>query len=77
MKIKKNRKAFCNLHDETEYVIHIRKLKQALDQGLALQQVHRIIKFNQKSWLKPNVDMNTKVRKKASKKMTLRKTFTN
>ena len=36
-KLKKIERLFGNLHDETEYVIHIRKLKQALDQGLALE----------------------------------------
>ena len=43
-----------------EYVIHIRNLKQALlNHGLVLKKVHRVIKFNQNAWLKPNVDMNT------------------
>ena len=32
-----------------EYVIHIRNVKQALNHGLVLKKVHRIIKFNQKS----------------------------
>ena len=36
-KLKKIERLFGNLHDETEYAIHIRKLKQALDQGLALE----------------------------------------
>ena len=36
-----------------EYVIHIRNLKQALNHGLVLEKVHRVIKFNQKAWLKP------------------------
>ena len=32
-------------------VIHIRNLKQALNQGLVLKKVHKVIKFNQKAWL--------------------------
>ena len=49
-----------------EYVIHIRNLKQALlNHGLVLKKVHRVIKFNQNAWLKPNVDMNTDLKKKA------------
>ena len=27
--------------------------------------MHRVIQFNQKAWLKPYIDMNTKLRKKA------------
>ena len=25
--------------------------------------MHRVIQFNQKAWLKPNIDMNSKLRK--------------
>ena len=31
----------ANLHDKTEYVIRIKDLKQALNQGLVFQKVHR------------------------------------
>ena len=48
MKIKKVKKLVANLHDKTEYVIHIRNLKQSLNRGLVLKKVHRVIKFNQK-----------------------------
>ena len=34
MKIEKVEKLVVNLHDKTEYVIHITKLKQALNHGL-------------------------------------------
>ena len=65
MKIEKVEKLVTNLHGKTEYVIHIRSLKQALNHGLILKSVHRVIKFNQKGWLKPYIDMNTKLRQKA------------
>ena len=65
MKLKKVGKVVTNLHDKTEYVIHIRNLKQALNHGLILKKVHRVIKFNQKAWLKPYIDMNTELRQKA------------
>ena len=34
MKIEKVEKLVANLNDKTEYVIHIRSLKQALNHGL-------------------------------------------
>ena len=65
MKIEKVEKLVANLHDKTENVIHIRNLKQALNHGLVLKKVHRVIKFNQNTWLKSYIDMNTDLRKKA------------
>ena len=64
-KLKKNEKLLItNLHDKTEYAVYIRNLKQALNHGLVLKKVHRVIKFNQKAWLKSYIDMNTNLRKK-------------
>ena len=48
-----------------EYVIHIRNLKQALNKGLVVKKVHRLIKLNQNAWQKPYIDINTDLRKKA------------
>ena len=45
--------------------MHIGVLKQALNHGLVLREVHRVIQFNQEDWLKPYIDMNTKLRKEA------------
>ena len=39
-------------------------LKQALNHGLVLKKVHKMIKFNQNAWLKPYIDMNVDLRKK-------------
>ena len=66
MKIDKTQKLVCNLHDKKKYVVHISILKQALDYGLKLKKVHRVIEFNQEAWLKKHIDMNTELRKKAS-----------
>ena len=45
--------------------IHIRNLKQALNHGVILKKVNRVIIFNQKAWLKPYIEMSTKLRQKA------------
>ena len=70
-KFEKVKKLAVNLHDKTEYVICIRNLKQALNHGLVLRKTHSVIQDNQKTWLKPYIDMNTNLKKA---KMTLRKT---
>ena len=65
MKVNECKKLVCNLRNKKKYVVHIRSLKQALNNGLKLKKVHRIIEFNQEAWLKPYIDMNTELRKKA------------
>ena len=65
IKIEKFKKLEANLHNKTEYVIHIGILKQALNQGLVLKEVHRVIIFNQNSWLKQYIEVNKDIRKKA------------
>ena len=65
MKIEKVEKLVANLHENNEYVIHIKILKQALNHELVLKKVHRVIKLNQNAWLKLYIDMKIGVRKKA------------
>ena len=49
MKIDKCKKLFCNLQNKKKYVVHIKSLKQALNHGLKLKKIHKIIEFNQKA----------------------------
>ena len=65
MKIDKCKKLVCNLRNKKKYVVHIKSLKQALNHGLKLKKVHRIIEFNHAAWLKPYIDMNTELGKLA------------
>ena len=67
MKIEKVKNLVTNLHDKTEYIIHIGKSKQALNHELSLKKVQKVIKFNQNAWLEPYNDVNTKFRQKAKK----------
>ena len=46
-------------------LIRRRNLKQALNHGLVLKKENRVVKFNQNSRLKPYIDMNTDLRRKA------------
>ena len=45
MKINKCEKPVCNTHNKENYVIHIVSLKQALNHGLILKRVHKVIEF--------------------------------
>ena len=47
IKIEKVKKLIASLNDKTEYIIHIRNLKQALNNESVLKKVYRVIKFNQ------------------------------
>ena len=53
-KLKKVKKLVANLHD-----IQIRNLKKALNHGLVLKKVQ----FNQNALIKPNIDLNTNLKK--------------
>ena len=43
MKIDKCKKLVYNLYNKKKYVVHIKSLKQALNHGLILKKVHRVI----------------------------------
>ena len=66
MVINNTKTLVCNLNDKKNYIVHINVLKQALDHGLKLKKVHRIIEFEQEAWLKEYIDVNTELRKKAT-----------
>ena len=48
-KINQSKKLICSIESKEKYVVHIRALKQALNNGLILKKVHRVIQFNQKA----------------------------
>ena len=66
MVINNTKKLVCNLNDKNNYIVHINVLKQALDHGLKIKKVHRVIEFEQEAWLKEYMDVNTELRKKAN-----------
>ena len=64
--VNKVEKLIPNLNDKTKYVIHHETLKLYLSLGLKLKKIHRGISFKESAWLKPYIDLNTRLRAKAS-----------
>ena len=65
----KDGKLLATLRNKESYVVHISALKQALNHGLILKKVHRVIKFRQEAWLKPYIDKNTELRTNAKNEL--------
>ncbi|GFV91801.1 uncharacterized protein TNCV_2974731 [Trichonephila clavipes] len=61
----KEKRLLTTLYPKTNYVVHIRNLKQYLKLGLVLKKVHKILEFHQESWLQPYINMNTQFRTEA------------
>ena len=62
IRVSRVEKLVPNLHDKKKYVIHVKALKQALDHGLVLERIHRVIRFKQSAWMKEYIDFNTRLR---------------
>ena len=53
------------IEDKEKYVIHISAIKQALNHGLKLKKIHRVIEFREETWLNLCIDMNAWLRMQA------------
>ena len=58
-------KLVATLDTKRKYVVHYRTLQKYLKLGLWIKEVHRVLRFRQKPWIKSYIDKNTKLRKKA------------
>ena len=63
--VNKFEKLIPNLWNKKNYVIHYENLKQYLNLGLKLTNIHRGIKFKESQWLKKYIALNTDLRTKA------------
>jgi hypothetical protein len=61
----KSVKLVPHLMKHEKYCIHYRNLKYLISLGVKIEVVHNIVSFKQKQWLKPYIEFNTDMRKKA------------
>jgi len=59
---KKIEKLVTTFENKKNYVCHIRNLKQALENGLKLEKIHKVVSFYQEAFMKKYIDFNTEKR---------------
>ena len=66
IKVGEVNKLIPTLNDKYGYIIHYRNLQMYKSLGMVVIKTHRVLKFNQKDWLKDFVAFNTEARMSAT-----------
>lgn len=59
---KYNNRLCATLRDKNFYFCHIKNLQQAINNGVQVVKVHKVVSFKHDYWLKPYIDFNTQLR---------------
>ena len=63
--INKVEKLIPNLNDKKNYITYYENLKLYEKLGLKITRIHRGVKFEESDWMKPYIDLNTRLRTEA------------
>lgn len=63
---KSSMKLMATLKNKDKYVAHGMILKQAIENGLKINKIHRILRFKQEAWMAKYIELNNEARKAAT-----------
>ncbi|PFX20964.1 hypothetical protein AWC38_SpisGene14564 [Stylophora pistillata] len=64
--IGKVKKLVCTLNEKKKYIVHHETLKHYMSLGIEIGKIHRIIRFEERPWMKKYIDLKTSLRAKAN-----------
>lgn len=68
VKLQNVEKLCTTLNSREKYVLHLKNIQQAIQNGLKVTKVHRILKFFQSDWMASYINLNNSRREMAQTK---------
>lgn len=57
-----SKKLAPTFYERKRYIVHHKALEFYLEKGLEIKKIHRIVEYDEKAWLKPYIEKNSKLR---------------